>query len=256
MKMKKKNKLLSALVAPTLVVAGHSSVSGATTVLFDFNNGGVIGGVVVDGDPPPSDAPTGDSDFDPSNPDDTITLGGLTVTIIDVITPEFEVVGGVTQRSGMLLGGGTTSIGGQQALGLNNPTIGTGDFDLLGTTTNNGTEGTDFNADESLIFTFDQDVIFTSIELESLSGVDVFEVSLEGVTVPVLENTAQGFIDLGGLAGLTIAAGTEITFTARGDDSTTDFRIETFTVEIVPEPSSLALLGLGGLALIKRRRRG
>ena len=206
----------------------------AETVLFDFNNGGVVDG---DGNDP---APESDSDFDASAEGDTIILGGLGFTVVEVITPEFSVTDGVTARTGNILSGGTTSIGGQNALGFNNPTIGTGAFDALGTTTNNGTEGTDINADESLVFTFDQNVTFTQIVLESFTGVDGFEVRVGGSLIEddFIDGSNNG-AGLGGLENLLITAGTQITFTGTGDDSTTDFRIVTLEVQVVAETSIL-----------------
>ena len=206
----------------------------AETVLFVFSNGGVVDG---DGNDP---APESDSDFDASAEGDTIILGGLGFTVVEVITPEFSVTDGVTARTGNILSGGTTSIGGQNALGFNNPTIGTGAFDNLGTTTNNGTEGTDINADESLVFTFDQNVTFTQIVLESFTGVDGFEVRVGGSLIEddFIDGSNNG-AGLGGLENLLITAGTQITFTGTGDDSTTDFRIVTLEVQVVAETSIL-----------------
>ena len=128
-----------------------------------------------------------------------------------------------------------TNISGQRALGINNPSIGNGDFDLIG----DGNDSADFNPGETLTFTFDQAVQFTSIELESVIAEDSFDVLVDGVAV--LETTGDdSFIDdLGGLTGLTIAAGSEITFAVDGvletatGGAATSLRIETFTVEIV-----------------------
>ena len=116
------------------------------------------------------------------------------------------------------------------------------------------------NADESLIFTFDRDVEFTSIELESFGGPDGFAVLVNGTLIENgLGDAVNAGAGLGALEGLTIAAGDQITFTTTGDDDTTSIRIETFEVHakavVVPEPSSLALLGLiGGVAMVRRRR--
>ena len=89
-------------------------------------------------------------------------------------------------------------------------------------------------------FTFDHAVQFTEIELESVLPDDSFDVLVDGV--PVLETTGDdALLDLGGLAGLTIAAGSEITFAVDGVLETatggpaTSLRIETFTVDVVEE---------------------
>ena len=127
-----------------------------------------------------------------------------------------------------------TNVSGQDALGIRNPSIDNDDFDLIG----DGAESSDLNPGETVTFTFDHAVQFTAIELESVQAVDSFDVLVDGVAV--LETTGDdAFIDLGGLAGLTIEAGSEITFAVDGVLETatggpaTSIRIETFTVDIV-----------------------
>ena len=73
-----------------------------------------------------------------------------------------------------------------------------------------------------------------------MQAADSFDVLVDGV--PVLETTGDdAILDLGGLAGLTIAAGSEITFAVDGVLETatggpaTSIRIETFTVDIVAD---------------------
>ena len=103
-----------------------------------------------------------------------------------------------------------------------------------------GNDSADFNPGETVTFTFDHAVQFTEIELESVLPDDSFDVLVDGV--PVLETTGDdALLDLGGLAGLTIAAGSEITFAVDGVLETatggpaTSLRIETFTVDVVEE---------------------
>ena len=254
-----KNKLfLSALAVPLLAIP---SASGAS-VLFDFRS--LNGAGVVDG----NGTEPADTNFDTSGFGDTITLGAtedpsttLVTTIIDVFAPEYIagpaggpafVESGVILSSSMDSGSGVvTNITGQDALGINNLSINNNNFDLIG----GGTESGDFNPGEGFIFSFDQDVIFTSIELESIVATDTFSVLIDNANVLTATGDDQFLDSLGGLDGLTIAAGSEITFLAGGDLATSSFRIETFEVDIVPEPSSSALIGLGGLMMLARRRR-
>ena len=240
--------LLSTLAVPLLAIPGAKGA----TVFFDFRNGGVVGA-------------TETGAFDPGSVGDTATLpdgsgGTLTATLVEILAPEYIANPDSTGdsdafiRTGLFVNG-TTNISGQQALGVSNPTIGNTPFDLLGTTTNNGSESSDLNPDESFTFTFDQDVIFTEIEIESVVAADTIDILVDDVSV--LTTNVEGFINgsaLGALAGLTIEAGSEITFAVAGDDSVTSVRIESFTVDVVPEPSSIALLGLGSLMMLKRRR--
>ena len=113
-------------------------------------------------------------------------------------------------------------------------------------TESDGDESSDINPGETITFTFDQDVRFISIELESVAAADSFDVLVDGALV--LETTGDDVFldDLGDLADLTIPANTEITFAVNGVlenatmGPTTSVRLETFTVEIV---NSAPLLG-------------
>ena len=200
-------------------------------VVFDFFE--------TDGDGVAGADPAG-TDFDPSAANDTVTVDGLTLTVVDVTAREYDLSGDLPVATGNILSSAdddnvVTNISGQRALGINNPSINNGNFDLIG----DGNDSADFNPGETLTFTFDQAVQFTSIELESVEAEDSFDVLVDGVAV--LETTGDdSFIDdLGGLTGLTIAAGSEITFAVDGvletatGGAATSLRIETFTVEIV-----------------------
>ena len=203
-------------------------------VVFDFvtnrGDGGAFG------------ADPAGTDFDPSEAGDTVTVGGLTATIVDVTSLEYDLSGPLPLATGRILSsaagdGVETNVSGQDALGINNPSIGNSDFDLIG----DGNDSADFNPGETVTFTFDHAVQFTEIELESVLPDDSFDVLVDGV--PVLETTGDdAIIDLSGLAGLTIAAGSEITFAVDGifapdltDLPSTSIRIETFTVEIMSD---------------------
>ena len=144
-----------------------------------------------------------------------------------------------------------TNISNQDALGIGNPSISNNNFDLIG----GGTESSDINPGEGFVLSFDQDVIFTSIELESVVATDSLEILVDNVSIATYTGDDAFIDDLAGLTDLTIVAGSEVTFQAGGNVSDGSFRIETFQVDVViPEPSSLALLGLGGLMMFKRRR--
>ena len=257
-----KMKIRRKSIWPALAVTSSiitSQLSGAT-VFFDFRTTGVenMGRQgVLDGN---GDGPSGmgDTDFDSSDAGDTITLGAtgdaattLTTTVVGFEVP--TIVGGAVDFDATSTNA-NFNISGQDALGINNLNFGNTPYQ---TATGQGSEANDFNPGESATITFSEDVIFTEIELESVVMTDVFDVLVGGVSQLSVTGDDSFIDNLGGLIGLTIPAGTEVTFAADGDLANSSFRIETFTVDIVPvpEPSSLALIALGGLAIGARRKR-
>ena len=117
-----------------------------------------------------------------------------------------------------------------------------------------GNESSDLNPGEALTFTFDQDVQFTSIELEAVQADDRFDVLIDGVAMLETTGDAEFLDDLGGLAGFTITAGSEITFAVDGilnamstELPSTSIRIETFTVEVIESDDGHADVNLDGI---------
>ena len=214
-------------------------------VLFDFRSSGgngLAGAVEPD-------------DFDPSGAGDLIAIDGLSLTIVDVTAPAYDVTGAVPVDTGGIVSSAAgdnviTNVSGDNALGIQNPSISNGDFDLIG----DGNESSDLNPGEALTFTFDQDVQFTSIELEAVQADDRFDVLIDGVAMLETTGDDEFLDDLGGLAGFTITAGSEITFAVDGILNamstglpSTSIRIETFTVEVIESDDGHADVNLDGI---------
>ena len=231
------NLIGAVLIALLLAMTSQANAQQVREVEFNFRS---TGGNGIAGVPP-------NTNFDPGNVGDAITLeAGITVTIVDITAPEYDVtnviaptpegeeVGPLPVQTGVTLSAAAgdlviATIQGEDALGIDNPSIDNAQNDLIG----DGNDSGDFNPGETITLTFDQDVVFTSIELESVQPTDSFDVLVDGVAM--LETTGDDmFLDsLGGLADLTISAGTEVTFAADGLLTTANassLRIETFTV--------------------------
>ena len=116
-----------------------------------------------------------------------------------------------------------------------------------------------FNPGESYVFSFNQNVNVTTITLESFSAGNNFTVSSGGTTIGLTaladpDNNEFSVNDLGD--SLSVAAGEDVTlsFVGGGPNLVRVVNIQA-AIAAVPEPSSLALIALGSIGMIVRRKR-
>ena len=121
----------------------------------------------------------------------------------------------------------------------------------------------DVDAAESLTFVFNEDVTLISIDLTSFSGEEEFTAAgvdfandeatnLAGLPT---SDSSDVFTFAGG--GISLPAGTSFSLEA-GGPAGSSVGLEALTIDFtpaVPEPSSIALLGLFGLSAVARRRK-
>ena len=116
-----------------------------------------------------------------------------------------------------------------------------------------------FDGSEAATFSFNTAVIVREFDLFDLGSGEVAQVVVDGNPTPFTFTDAPGDVFSNPFgAGTVIAAGTGITFSISASAETTEFglqRITVDTVSAVPEPSSLAIIGLGSLLMMTRRRR-
>ena len=156
---------------------------------------------------------------------------GLPLTVAVAEIPGLNLTVASVGPAGSIVNGTASSFG------LNSP--GSGDEAAL----------FDVDAAESLTFTFDQDVLIQNIALNSFTGDEGF--SAGGVSF--VNGDAPGNVFTFADGGLSLAAGSGFTLAAAGPAGTI-VGVNGIDVVVVPEPSSLALLGLGGLMAGRRRR--
>lgn len=115
------------------------------------------------------------------------------------------------------------------------------------------TDGLDtINLVEMLTISFDVDVMFDSLTLGDVGGNDALSASFNGASPVALASSGQYVL------GVPLLAGETLTLTAMEPNSPTPnngVNITQFTVTAVPEPSSMALFSLAGVAMLFRRRR-
>lgn len=130
--------------------------------------------------------------------------------------------------------------------------------DLNATTTSLGinagaagddTDGFDALTNESVTISFSETVSITQLDFAGFETGEVFAVGANSIGFADLTSGTTDIYDFA--SPFILAANTQITFAVTSGA----IGIEGMTLEVVPEPSSTALLGLGGLALILRRRK-
>lgn len=159
-----------------------------------------------------------DTTLDFGLPSGSFTLDGITVTL--------------TANDGIV---NATATG----LGINDSGLG------------DDTNGLDtVNVDEALTFTFNVDVTLNSISYANAGVNDSLALSFNGIAGPPLLPGTFGEV----VYDTVLLAGEELVITATGPDNN-GVSITQFTVTAIPEPSSVALIGLAGIAAIFRRRK-
>ena len=221
--------LLTATVAAVFTMSAMPS--SADIVTFDFRD-----------DEDDAGNPTAASmlvaAFDGGAAGSTVTVDGLTVTAVEIIGQD-----GSSNLTDPAAAHTLNIAGNQDALSVNhqgpNGTIG------------GGGDSSHFNPGEGVVFTFDQDVTLTNVEVESFTAGQEFNLTTGGSVFALADANNPFSVDIA--AGDTF----RFDFVSLGTTTDTQIRIESFTVEtaVIPEPSSLALLGLfGSVAMIRRRR--
>ncbi len=129
-------------------------------------------------------------------------------------------------------------------------------FGINSTGTNETTRIDKDSIFEVLTISFDQDVYFKSFSITSTSGATIASYDVGGTTgtfdFPSGTNTET--IIFPGL-GVLISSPTLSTFGLDASTGATGYSFDSFTVNAIPEPASLALLAMGAGMIATRQRR-
>lgn len=145
---------------------------------------------------------------------------------------------------------GVANGGGDDTWGINNQGIGIHTDAGSGA----GSRRLDGSLGEAISFSFDQDVTLTSIRLGSFGLAEEATVAISGGSTITIVSANEGPQNDFSLGGNAVSAGTLVTVTTSVPTGG-GVLFNEITVDAIPEPGSLALLGLGGLLVLRRRRR-
>jgi len=101
---------------------------------------------------------------------------------------------------------------------------------------------------QSVTFSFSQDVSISQLDFTSFENGDTFDFAGTSIANTDLTNGSTDIYDFS--SPLEITANTQFTLQATAGD----IGIEAMTLTVIPEPSSTALIALGTLALMLKRR--
>ena len=222
---------LFTVAAIALIWLCNSAEAQTTTVIINFEGAGVVGGL-LEADQTVVGTPfttTVAGDDLAGNP---IVIPGLTITTVGSSLDPLAVINGTTNNG----------------IGINS------DVNANPAVANEEPSQLDVTFDETLTFTFNQDVTITDVEFFGISNDPLFNesVSFAGQT---LLGSSLGSSDVFSFAPtLFIPANSAIIFEEISGDGVA---LENFTIEFagVPEPGSLAMLGISGCLMFARRRR-
>jgi len=177
---------------------------------------------------------------------------GVTVTAKEVINDDS---GGIITLNNAAPGDGTYGVyDGSTGLGAKSY-LGDSDSDVDGSSSESGGQ---FIHDDGLLFSFDSPVELAYLNFGKFGSNDDFNLTVDGVTFLV------DFDELGSSPYVTSVVGMdEYWFTGLvgseilvwADGSSDDFRIQTMTINTVPEPSTCLLLAVGFVGLAHYRRK-
>ena len=184
---------------------------------------------------------------------------GITLNV-SATAQEFDGAGVLTDETVTAL----TFVDTANGIGVDNPTINDADFEIF--TGNDDTESEFISAGESLVLSFDQAVIVNAFNFFGVNSDETITVTVSSEADPFTfgssggsDNNPDPFGE-----GFELAVGETISFGDVVNDAgdVARYSLETITVTAVasgatgiPEPTSLAVLSLGGLAILSRRRR-
>lgn len=171
--------------------------------------------------------------FDNTGVGASMTVDGIKMTTVDILGQD-----GSSASSGT---GNTTYIG-SSGLGVNSADNPQGV----------SSEYQNFDPNEAWIFSFDQDVYLSEINLASMGTGTYMTMSIGGTVFMTFDETAAS--DIWDLGDTLVTAGTEVMIQNTSLTTATDPNARIDSLTVIPEPATLGLLGACAVGAFAVRR--